>query len=44
MKGIIKIRKLKYYILTLNHYIWTNPKSTLLIGILLILLGITILD
>ena len=44
MKGTTKIRKLKYYILTLNHYVWTNPKSTLLIGILLIVLGLTILD
>ncbi|VVB84982.1 Uncharacterised protein [uncultured archaeon] len=42
MKGIIKIRKLKYYISTLNHYIWTNPKSELLIGLLLIVLGLTI--
>ncbi len=41
MKEIVKIQKLKYNVLTLSHYIWTDPKSKLLIGFLLIMLGLT---
>ncbi|VVB89923.1 Uncharacterised protein [uncultured archaeon] len=38
------MHRLKSFISGIIHYIWTNPKSTLLIGLLLIVLGLAMSD